>query len=482
MHVCARECIGGEWGVGTELTSLTWRCCVPRLLRTNHDVNLIVTSYNTARQDVNELYAADRSWHYIVLDEGHLIQNPASARSVAIKSLTAQHRLVLTGTPVQVGHGCCPRRFRASRYVATQNHVLDLWSLFDFLMPGYLGDRARFKALTASIVNKARGAKASDAAHAQAAAALSALHRQVLPFVLRRLKSTVLKELPDKIVQVGLPMMLGRLAVLMVVLFARQDVFCDLTPPQLSLYKALTTSRKWADINAAVSAAAVRHGTTQSVRGSGGEGRPPSGMQHVFQSLHFLRQVCNHADLVGARGGRRRQTTTAKSARSRTEYDLERSAKLKVLRQLLLDCGIGVTGSRDHGASRSYAASIASTDDETSDAHSNGRGGEASGAGAGAGEGSAAGSWHDREHPSRAAMETAQAVSRSAVLSSMVSPHRVLIFAQVCVLVGVCARPQLWLSLMRAVTLQHATTLDVVEYGLLRSTMPSVRFLRLDGS
>ena len=93
--------------------------------------------------------------------------------------------------------------------------MLDLWSLFDFLMPGYLGDRARFKALTASIVNKARGAKASDAAHAQAAAALSALHRQVLPFVLRRLKSTVLKELPDKIVQVGLLMMLGRLAVLM---------------------------------------------------------------------------------------------------------------------------------------------------------------------------------------------------------------------------------------------------------------------------
>ena len=259
-------------------------------------------------------------------------------------------------------------------------------------------------------------------------------------------------------------------------------MFCDLTPPQLSLYKALTTSRKWADINAAVAAAAVRHGTPQSVRGSGGEGRPPSGMQHVFQSLHFLRQVCNHADLVGARGGRRRQKSTAKSARSRTEYDLERSAKLKVLRQLLLDCGIGVTGSRDHGASRSYAASIASTDDETSDAHSNGRGGEASEAGAGAGEGSAAGSWHDPEHPSRAAMETAQAVSRSAVLSSMVSPHRVLIFAQVCVLVGACARPQLWLSLMCAVTLQHATTLDVVEYGLLRSTMPSVRFLRLDGS
>lgn len=82
-----------------------------------------------------------------------------------------------------------------------QNHVVDLWSLFDFLMPGYLGTRATFTATTA-VVQKSRHAKTSDEVHAQAAQALATLHKQVLPFVLRRLKAQVLKELPPKIIQV----------------------------------------------------------------------------------------------------------------------------------------------------------------------------------------------------------------------------------------------------------------------------------------
>lgn len=73
-----------------------------RRLAAADGVNMLVTSYQTLARD-NELGAPSRRWHYVVLDEGHLIQNPKSARATAVKRLIAQHRLVLTGTPVQVG-------------------------------------------------------------------------------------------------------------------------------------------------------------------------------------------------------------------------------------------------------------------------------------------------------------------------------------------------------------------------------------------
>lgn len=60
------------------------------------------------------------NWNYCVLDEGHIIKNPKSKITESVKRVRARHRLVLSGTPIQ-------------------NNVLDLWSIFDFLMPGYLG-------------------------------------------------------------------------------------------------------------------------------------------------------------------------------------------------------------------------------------------------------------------------------------------------------------------------------------------------------
>lgn len=80
--------------------------------------NVVVMSYEHMRADA-EWVAAQR-WCYCVLDEGHMIQNPRSKVAAAARRVAAQHRLLLSGTPVQ-------------------NSVLELWSLFDFLMPGFLG-------------------------------------------------------------------------------------------------------------------------------------------------------------------------------------------------------------------------------------------------------------------------------------------------------------------------------------------------------
>jgi TATA-binding protein-associated factor len=85
--------------------------------------DVIIASYETIRADIDILSKVN--WLYCVLDEGHIIKNPKTKLSAAIKQLKAQHRLLLSGTPIQ-------------------NNVLELWSLFDFLMPGFLGNERVF--------------------------------------------------------------------------------------------------------------------------------------------------------------------------------------------------------------------------------------------------------------------------------------------------------------------------------------------------
>lgn len=135
-----------------------------------YEYDVIVTSYEILRRDVATLAAVQ--WEYCVLDEGHLIRNPNSKLSKACKRIHAQSRLVLTGTPVQ-------------------NGAEELWAIFDFLMPGMLGDKAAFTSKHPSKKGK------SD----HNALLLGSLHRKVLPFILRRTKEDVLPDLPSKLVQ-----------------------------------------------------------------------------------------------------------------------------------------------------------------------------------------------------------------------------------------------------------------------------------------
>ncbi|CAG9094685.1 unnamed protein product [Plutella xylostella] len=241
--------------------------------------NLIVASYDIVRKDID--FFSSLKWNYCVLDEGHVIKNVKTKAFKAIKQIVANHRLILSGTPIQ-------------------NNVVELWSLFEFLMPGLLGTERQFSAEYARPILAARDPRAPAKAVTLAARASQALHRQVLPFLLRRVKEDVLKELPPKITQ---------------------DYYCELSPLQKQLYEDFSKAH-------------MPNGMAQQT--------------HVFQALHYLQNVCNHPKLVltGAHPEARRVAQRLADQRSSLD-DIEHSAKLPALKQLLLDCGIGAAPGGD---------------------------------------------------------------------------------------------------------------------------------------
>ncbi|MGH7727792.1 MAG: SNF2-related protein [Vulcanimicrobiaceae bacterium] len=127
--------------------------------------DLVITTYALLPRDT-ELH--DRRWHAVVLDEAQAVKNPQVKAAQVAMGLRTQHRLALTGTPVE-------------------NHLGDLWSLFSIVLPGTLGDRKTFGRLFRTPIEK-RG----DSERARALAA------RIRPFVLRRSKGNVAPELPEK--------------------------------------------------------------------------------------------------------------------------------------------------------------------------------------------------------------------------------------------------------------------------------------------
>ena len=136
--------------------------------------DVVVTSYALLQRDFEDAYLG-RRFSAVVLDEAQHIKNRQTKNAKAVKMLESERRLVLTGTPVE-------------------NSVADVWSIFDFLMPDYLGDYETFKANFEEPI--ADGGAAGEEAQAR-------LKRKLHPFIMRRLKKTVAKDLPDKIVKVS---------------------------------------------------------------------------------------------------------------------------------------------------------------------------------------------------------------------------------------------------------------------------------------
>ena len=134
--------------------------------------DIVVTSYTLLLRDFEEAWM-ERSFDALVLDEAQRIKNRTTKNAKAVKLVDARRRLALTGTPVE-------------------NSVEDVWSIFDFLMPGYLGDSETFKLEYSQPV--AEGGAAAEEV-------LARLKRKLHPFILRREKKTVAKDLPDKIVK-----------------------------------------------------------------------------------------------------------------------------------------------------------------------------------------------------------------------------------------------------------------------------------------
>jgi superfamily II DNA or RNA helicase len=148
------------------------------------DYDLVLTTYGTLRRDV--LNFKDAQFDYVILDEAQAIKNASTESAKAARLLRGDHRLALSGTPVE-------------------NHLGELWSLFEFLNPGMLGSASVFRLGGA-------GARSPDEE------TRTLLARALRPFILRRTKARVAKELPAKL---------------------EQTLYCELEPIQRKLYNEL---------------------------------------------------------------------------------------------------------------------------------------------------------------------------------------------------------------------------------------------------
>lgn len=131
------------------------------------DYDILITTYGLIREDKDKYL--DINFDVIVIDEAQNIKNPNAIMTKVIKSLKANTKIALTGTPIE-------------------NNVLELWSIFDFIMPGYLTNITNFK----------KKYNLKDVKEEELKK-LETLSKQIKPFILRRLKKNVIKELPDKI-------------------------------------------------------------------------------------------------------------------------------------------------------------------------------------------------------------------------------------------------------------------------------------------
>lgn len=183
--------------------------------------DMVVTTYSLAHRDKDLLTKV--TWGRLVLDEAQYIKNPGAKQSQAVRSITAERRVALTGTPVE-------------------NRLSELWSIMDFLNPGYLGSAGSFRQRFAVGIERYRDK-----------AKLEQLKGLVRPFILRRLKSdpTVVADLPEKV---------------------ESKEYCPLTSEQATLYE-------------------------QCVQRMLNEVERSEGIQRrglVLSALIKLKQICNH--------------------------------------------------------------------------------------------------------------------------------------------------------------------------------------------
>ena len=131
-----------------------------------HQYEIILTSYGTLLSDIR--FLKEFEFNYVILDESQAIKNPESQRYKSVRLLKSRNKLVLTGTPIE-------------------NNTFDLYGQFSFACPGLLGNKTAFKDLYAMPIDKFK-----DFGRAKE------LQKKINPFLLRRTKSQVAKELPDK--------------------------------------------------------------------------------------------------------------------------------------------------------------------------------------------------------------------------------------------------------------------------------------------
>ena len=229
---------------------------------TPSDFDLVITTYGS----LGKLgWVSDITWGAVIADEAQAIKNPNAKQTRALKAVRGHHRLALTGTPVE-------------------NHLSDLWSLFDFVSPGLLGSTKEFDSfMKAGVKERANG---SDNPYAK-------LRKLVKPYILRRLKTdkSVIQDLPDK---------------------TEMKSFCQLSKAQAVLYQ-------------------------QSVESLARDIERSDGIQRrgiVLSYLMRLKQICNHPSQF-VKDGRFLETDSGKFQRLREicEVIAERQEKVIIFSQ-----------------------------------------------------------------------------------------------------------------------------------------------------
>ena len=335
----------------------------------NSKTNVVVVSYSTMRSDIEHIVKT--SWVYCILDEGHVLRNPKTATAIASRKIPSKHRLVLSGTMIQ-------------------NKVMDVWATFDFLMPNFLGSSKEFSQKFVHPITKSQLPEASAEIIQEGMEKLRLLHQQVLPFILRREKDQVLRELPAKNIT---------------------DLKCPMSELQRRLYDAFSASTE-----AKESLALFEKDFEQGSDTIGAK---------ILRILLFLRLICTHPSLIDPKQHQHTNNTSQQA-----KYTLSSSGKFAALFNLLRDCGVNsdslLAGDQDD--------SLLLEGDTEGDADS---------------------SIEDMG----VSLESVDVPLSSPQLPGIVS-HRpkCLIFAQ------------------------FSQTLDAIENFLFKPHMPSLKYLRLDGS
>lgn len=188
--------------------------------------DIVITSYALVRRDIEKLKKV--GFRYVILDESQNIKNALSQTAQAVKKLNAQHRLALSGTPIE-------------------NKLEELWSVFDFLMPGFMFSISEFNYRYVTPIME-REDKTVE----------KRLKLQIYPFILRRMKRDVAKDLPDKVENIA---------------------YCELTPDQRDFYMEVLDSTK--------------EELFKSIEQNGLE----KSRMSIFSALLRLRQICCHPRL-----------------------------------------------------------------------------------------------------------------------------------------------------------------------------------------
>lgn len=199
-----------------------------KLIEKAKDYNIVITSYSMLQKDYMYYLESKTEFNYAILDEAHYVKNMKTLSSKAVRLLPAKRKILLTGTPLE-------------------NNLDELYGTFELIMPGYLGSRLEFRRDFVSKIERNN------------MIALEILQAKIRPFILRRTKKEVLKELPDK---------------------QEQIVYNEMTNKQVAVYQEVLNR--------------VKNEVQELVKEKGFD---RSRIQ-VLSALLKLRQVCNHPSLI----------------------------------------------------------------------------------------------------------------------------------------------------------------------------------------